>query len=205
MSALLVDPIVEIMPVTPGNYVRSADATFRSELAGEKSAPMSEKEFHEYPGQIQHFIEHTESEIKKGGRVLATTLTKKMAEDLSEYLKERKIKSEYLHSDVKTIDRIKIITEFRRGKFDCLVGVNLLREGLDMPEVTFIGILDAEAFLNVWRIPVEKVQIVRVAVARADRSRRRLDHLVTRHRSSPSWRATRGRGERLQRIPVRSM
>jgi excinuclease ABC subunit B len=73
-----------------------------------------------------------------------------MAEDLSEYLKERKIKAEYLHSEIKTIDRIQIISEFRKGKFDCLVGVNLLREGLDMPEVSFIGILDAdkEGFLR---------------------------------------------------------
>jgi excinuclease ABC subunit B len=73
-----------------------------------------------------------------------------MAEDLSAYLKERGIKSEYLHSDVKTIDRIKIITQFRKGAFDILVGVNLLREGLDMPEVSLIGILDAdkEGFLR---------------------------------------------------------
>jgi excinuclease ABC subunit B len=119
----LVDPAVEIRPVTPEGA---------------------------YPGQIQDFINETELEIKKGGRVIATTLTKKMAEDLSEYLKARKIKSEYLHSDIKTIDRIKILSEFRRGTFDCLVGVNLLREGLDMPEVSFIGILDAdkEGFLR---------------------------------------------------------
>jgi excinuclease ABC subunit B len=73
-----------------------------------------------------------------------------MAEDLSEFLKERNIKAEYLHSDIKTIDRIMILTEFRRGKFDCLVGVNLLREGLDLPEVAMIGILDAdkEGFLR---------------------------------------------------------
>ena len=73
-----------------------------------------------------------------------------MAEDLSSYLKERKIKSEYIHSDIKTIDRIKIITSFRKGAFDILVGVNLLREGLDMPEVSLIGILDAdkEGFLR---------------------------------------------------------
>jgi excinuclease ABC subunit B len=104
----------------------------------------------DYPGQIGDFIAQTEIEIAKGGRVLATTLTKKMAEDLSVYLKEKKIKSEYLHSDVKTIDRIKILTLFRKGEFDCLVGVNLLREGLDLPEVTFIGILDAdkEGFLR---------------------------------------------------------
>lgn len=103
-----------------------------------------------YPGQVQDFIDEAEKTIKGGGRVLATTLTKKMAEDLSAYLKERKIKSEYLHSDIKTIDRIKILTSFRKGEFDCLVGVNLLREGLDLPEVELIGILDAdkEGFLR---------------------------------------------------------
>ena len=103
-----------------------------------------------YPGQIGDFIAETEMEVSKGGRVIATTLTKKMAEDLSVYLKERGIRSEYLHSDIKTIDRIKILTSFRKGEFDCLVGVNLLREGLDLPEVSFIGILDAdkEGFLR---------------------------------------------------------
>ncbi len=104
----------------------------------------------DYPGQIQDFIKQTEKVVKGGGRVIATTLTKKMAEDLSEYLKERGIKAEYLHSEIKTIERVQILTEFRRGKFDCLVGVNLLREGLDLPEVEFIGILDAdkEGFLR---------------------------------------------------------
>jgi excinuclease ABC subunit B len=67
-----------------------------------------------------------------------------MAEDLSEFLKEKGIKTEYLHSDIKTIDRITILTELRKGKFDVLVGVNLLREGLDLPEVSLIGILDAD-------------------------------------------------------------
>ncbi len=97
-----------------------------------------------YPGQIQDFILETEKTIKKGFRVLATTLTKKMAEDLSVYLKDKKIKAEYLHSDIKTLDRIKILTQFRKGEFDVLVGVNLLREGLDLPEVALIGILDAD-------------------------------------------------------------
>lgn len=103
-----------------------------------------------YKGQVRSFIDEAVAEIKKGGRVLATTLTKKMAEDLSVYLKDEGIKSEYLHSDIKTIDRIKILTRFRKGEFDCLVGVNLLREGLDLPEVSFIGILDAdkEGFLR---------------------------------------------------------
>lgn len=104
----------------------------------------------QYPGQIKDFVEEAEKVIKKGFRVLATTLTKKMAEDLSEYLKEKKIKAEYLHSDVETLDRIRIITELRKGSFDILVGVNLLREGLDLPEVALIGILDAdkEGFLR---------------------------------------------------------
>ena len=103
-----------------------------------------------YKGQIQDFIAETKKAIKIGGRVIATTLTKKMAEDLSEYLKKEGIKAEYLHSDIKTIERIQILTEFRKGTFDCIVGVNLLREGLDLPEVTLIGILDAdkEGFLR---------------------------------------------------------
>ncbi len=110
--------------------------------------PIQEKG--KYKGQIQDFIAETKKAIKLGGRVIATTLTKKMAEDLSEYLKGEGIKAEYLHSDIKTIERIQILTEFRRGTFDCIVGVNLLREGLDLPEVTLIGILDAdkEGFLR---------------------------------------------------------
>lgn len=100
--------------------------------------------------QIKDFITEAQKEIKKGHRVIATTLTKKMAEDLAEYLKNEGVKSEYVHSEVKTLERIKILTDFRKGKFDCLVGVNLLREGLDLPEVSFIGILDAdkEGFLR---------------------------------------------------------
>lgn len=103
-----------------------------------------------YKGQIVDFINEAEKAIEKGGRVIATTLTKRMAEDLSEYLKEKKIKAEYLHSDIKTIDRIEILTRLRKGEFDVIVGVNLLREGLDLPEVTLIGILDAdkEGFLR---------------------------------------------------------
>ena len=110
--------------------------------------PIQEKK--SYKGQIFDFIDEAERTIKKGDRVLATTLTKKMAEDLSDFLKEKNIKSAYLHSDIKTIERINILTDFRKGKYDILVGVNLLREGLDLPEVSLIGILDAdkEGFLR---------------------------------------------------------
>ena len=103
-----------------------------------------------YRGQISDFINEAEIVIKRGGRALATTLTKQMAEDLSSFLREKGIKAEYLHSDVKTIDRIDILTNFRKGMFDTLVGVNLLREGLDLPEVELVGILDTdkEGFLR---------------------------------------------------------
>ena len=112
--------------------------------------PIRENTASGYKGQIFDFIEEAEKTIKSGFRVIATTLTKKMAEDLSEYLKEKKIKASYLHSDIKTIERINILTDFRRGKYDIIVGVNLLREGLDLPEVSLIGILDAdkEGFLR---------------------------------------------------------
>jgi len=119
----LIDPVLNIKPILPSEN---------------------------YGGQVQDLIKEAEDTIKKGDRVLVTTLTKKMAEEFSDYLKGKNIKAEYLHSDIKTIDRIKILTEFRKGKFDCLVGVNLLREGLDLPEVSLIGILDAdkEGFLR---------------------------------------------------------
>jgi len=101
-------------------------------------------EIGKYPGQIKDFITEAERVIKGGARVLTTTLTKKMAEDLAEFLEAKGIKAKYIHSDVETIERIEILTDFRRGVFDCLVGVNLLREGLDLPEVELVAILDAD-------------------------------------------------------------
>ena len=132
----LVDPEVIVMPIT-------GKAPTRSDLNSEERSAV-------YQGQIFDFIAEAEKVISKGDRVIATTLTKKMAEDLSTFLKEKGVKAEYLHSDIKTIERIEILTRFRRGEFDCLVGVNLLREGLDLPELAFIGILDAdkEGFLR---------------------------------------------------------
>lgn len=103
-----------------------------------------------YKGQVKDFIDETEIVVKRGGRALVTVLTKKMAEDLAQFLVERGVKSRYVHSDVQTIERIEILTDFRKGVFDVLVGVNLLREGLDLPEVELVGILDAdkEGFLR---------------------------------------------------------
>ncbi|KKT33278.1 MAG: UvrABC system protein B [Candidatus Moranbacteria bacterium GW2011_GWF2_44_10] len=101
-------------------------------------------------GQVKDVIAEITKVVDKKERVLVTTLTKKMAEDLAEFLKENEIKSEYLHSGVDTMDRVRILENLRRGKFDVLVGVNLLREGLDLPEVSLVAILDAdkEGFLR---------------------------------------------------------
>lgn len=100
--------------------------------------------------QVEDLIVRIDDRVQKKERVLVTTLTKRMAEDLHEYLLERKYKVRYIHSDVETLDRIQIMTELRQGKIDVLVGVNLLREGLDLPEVSLVAILDAdkEGFLR---------------------------------------------------------
>ena len=101
-------------------------------------------------GQIEDLVKEISQRAKNNERVLVTTLTKRMSEDLSAYLKEKGLKVRYLHSEIQTIERVKILKELRQKKFDCLVGVNLLREGLDLPEVSLVAILDAdkEGFLR---------------------------------------------------------
>lgn len=101
-------------------------------------------------GQIDDLYKRIRETLDKGFRVLVTTLTKKMAEDLTQYFKEMNIRTNYLHSDIDTIERMKIIRDLRKGEFDVLVGINLLREGLDIPEVALVAILDAdkEGFLR---------------------------------------------------------
>ena len=100
--------------------------------------------------QIKDVISEIEKEVTKKHRVLVITLTKRLAEEISDYMAERKIKSQYLHSEIKTMERPEILKNFRQGKFDVLVGINLLREGLDLPEVALVAILDAykEGFLR---------------------------------------------------------
>ncbi len=110
-------------------------------------------------GQIDDLIGEIQERIKRNERVLVTTLTKKMSEDLTDYLKEIGIKVQYLHSEVKTLERIEIIRELRVGKYDVLVGINLLREGLDIPEVSLVTILDAdkEGFLRSERSLIQTI------------------------------------------------
>jgi excinuclease ABC subunit B len=94
--------------------------------------------------QVKDLMEEAKKCVERSERVIVTVLTKKMAEDLSEYISKRKLRSKYLHSDIKTLERIEILRELREGKFDLLIGVNLLREGLDLPEVSLVCILDAD-------------------------------------------------------------
>jgi excinuclease ABC subunit B len=94
-------------------------------------------------GQIDHLLGECRLRAERKERVLVTTLTKKMAEDLTEYFTEVDVRVRYLHSDIETLERIKILRDLRRGEFDVLVGINLLREGLDLPEVSLVAILDA--------------------------------------------------------------
>lgn len=108
-------------------------------------------------GQVDHLLGQVRAEVVKGGRVLVTTLTKRMAEDLTEYYHDLGVKVRYLHSDIKTLERAEIIRDLRCGTFDVLVGINLLREGLDLPEVSLVAILDAdkEGYLRSYRALIQ--------------------------------------------------
>ena len=110
-------------------------------------------------GQIDDLVGEISDRVEKNERVFITTLTKKMSEDLTDYLKELGIKVEYLHSDIKTLERTEIIRDLRLGEFDVLIGINLLREGLDVPEVSLVAILDAdkEGFLRSERSLVQTI------------------------------------------------
>jgi excinuclease ABC subunit B len=109
--------------------------------------------------QVDDLLSEIRKRVVIGERVLATTLTKRMAEDLTDYLDEHQVKARYLHSDIDTVERVEIIRDFRLGKFDVLIGINLLREGLDMPEVSLVAILDAdkEGFLRSERSLIQTI------------------------------------------------
>jgi excinuclease ABC subunit B len=116
-------------------------------------------EVHPIDGQIEDVLFEIKKTIARGDRILITTLTKRLAEELTEYLAGKGVRTRYLHSDIKTIERTEIIRQLRLGRFDVLVGINLLREGLDIPEVGFIGILDAdkEGFLRDARSLIQTI------------------------------------------------
>lgn len=135
---------------TPGPYEIQHSTTFAEQIIRPTGLLDPEIDVRPIENQIDNLVHEIHSVIEKGERVLVTTLTKKMSEDLTDYLKEIGIKVKYLHSDIATLERTEIIRDLRMGKFDVLIGINLLREGLDIPEVSLIAILDAdkEGFLR---------------------------------------------------------
>jgi excinuclease ABC subunit B len=136
---------------TPGPYeLTKASGEVVEQIIRPTGLMDPEVEVHPVKGQIDHLLEECRQRAEKHERVLVTTLTKRMAEDLTEYFTEVGVRVRYLHSDIETLERIKILRDLRRGEFDVLVGINLLREGLDLPEVSLVAILDAdkEGFLR---------------------------------------------------------
>ena len=135
---------------TPGEYERHESEQVVEQIIRPTGLVDPEVFVRPIKGQIDDLKREIGVTIERGDRVLVTTITKRLAEELTEYLAEQGIKTRYLHSEIDTLERTEIIRELRRGKFDVLVGINLLREGLDIPEVGFIGMLDAdkEGFLR---------------------------------------------------------
>ncbi|MCL1856211.1 MAG: excinuclease ABC subunit UvrB [Kiritimatiellaeota bacterium] len=135
---------------TPAEYERAMSAQVVEQVIRPTGLLDPPVEVRPLAGQIDDLMEEVRSCAERHDRALVTTLTKKTAEDLSRYLREAGLKVEYLHSDVDTLERVQILTRLRKGEFDCLVGINLLREGLDLPEVALVAILDAdkEGFLR---------------------------------------------------------
>lgn len=135
---------------TPADFEKRNSSQIVEQIIRPTGLVDPEVEIRPIKDQVQDIISHCNAAALQCGRTLVTTLTKRMAEELTEYLKEAGIRAEYLHSEVQTLDRVGILDNLRKGEFDVLVGVNLLREGLDLPEVTLVAILDAdkEGFLR---------------------------------------------------------
>jgi len=135
---------------TPGEYERTHSGRIVEQIVRPTGIVDPEVEVRETRNQIDDLMNEIRTVVERDERTLVTTLTKKMAEDLTDYLLEMGFRVRYLHSEIDTLERIQIIRELRLGEFDVLVGVNLLREGLDLPEVSLVGILDAdkEGFLR---------------------------------------------------------
>jgi excinuclease ABC subunit B len=142
---------VIFVSATPGEWeVQQAEGDVIEQIIRPTGLLDPEIELRPATGQVDDCLEEIRKETEKGGRILVTTLTKKLSEDLSKYLNEIGVKAKYLHSDIDTLERMQILKALRLGQFDVLVGINLLREGLDLPEVTLVVILDAdkEGFLR---------------------------------------------------------
>ncbi|MBA2272644.1 MAG: excinuclease ABC subunit UvrB [Actinobacteria bacterium] len=135
---------VVMMSATPGPFELRMSGQPVEQLVRPTGLIDPKVEIRPTRGQIDHLMEEIKLRTDAGGRILVTTLTKKMAEDLTDYLLESGVRVRYLHSDINTVERIEILRDLRLGEFDVLVGINLLREGLDLPEVSLVAILDAD-------------------------------------------------------------
>src|SRR5262249_55526170 len=143
------------MSATPGAYELQRSEEVVEQLIRPTGIVDPQVTIHPTEGQIDDLIDRIRERVERGERVLVTTLTKKMAEDLADYLHEMGVKVSYLHSEVDTLERVQILRDLRLGVYDVLVGINLLREGIDLPEVTLVAILDAdkEGFLrSAWSL-----------------------------------------------------
>ena len=144
---------------TPGPYEMEVQTNLAQQIIRPTGLLDPKVEVRPIAGQMDDLLGEIRKRTEKDERVLVTTLTKKMAEDLTDYLLERGIKVEYLHSDVDTLRRVELLRELREGKIDVIVGINLLREGLDLPEVSLVAILDAdkEGFLRSYRSLIQTI------------------------------------------------
>ena len=144
-----VDKILYVS-ATPAEYERSHEENFVEQIIRPTGLLDPVVDVRPVKGQVDDLVAEVNHETAKGHKVLVTTLTKRMAEDLTDYMRQLDIKVKYLHSDIDTLERIEIVRDLRMGVFDVLVGINLLREGLDIPEITLVAILDAdkEGFLR---------------------------------------------------------
>ncbi len=152
-------PQTVYVSATPANYEREHSQQIAEQVVRPTGLIDPEVEIREVKSQVDDLLSEIRKTVGTGDRVLVTTLTKKMAEDLTGYLADHNVRVKYLHSDIDTVERMEIIRELRLGEFDVLVGINLLREGLDLPEVALVAILDAdkEGFLRSDRSLIQTI------------------------------------------------
>ncbi|MGG5822644.1 excinuclease ABC subunit UvrB [Falsiroseomonas sp. HW251] len=192
-------PLTVFVSATPGPWeMERTGGAFAEQVIRPTGLVDPVTEIRPVEGQVDDLLAECREVAKKGGRVLVTTLTKRMAEDLTEYMTEAGIRVRYLHSDVDTLERIEIIRDLRKGVFDVLVGINLLREGLDIPECALVAILDAdkEGFLRSTTSLIQTIgraarnaegRVVLYADVMTDSLRRALEETARRRAKQIAW------------------
>jgi excinuclease ABC subunit B len=148
---LSITPTLVFVSATPGKYEKAHSGQVVEQIVRPTGIVDPEVEVRETRNQIDDLMNEIRVRVDRDERTLVTTLTKKMSEDLTEYFAEVGVRVRYLHSDIETLERIKILRDLRRGEFDVLVGINLLREGLDLPEVSLVAILYADKITDSMR------------------------------------------------------